>query len=63
MLVGRKEVPIAWLCAECHFPHHNPRKLDCRNCGADRQPDKEPTNFVRSKVRLEPPSESVVSKA
>ena len=53
MTINGKEVPIAWFCADCHFPHHNPRKQDCRNCGADRQPAKEPTNFIRSKVRLE----------
>ena len=56
MTIGSKEVLIAWLCYDCHFPHHNPRKQDCSNCGSDRQPAKEPTNFVRSKFRLEPPT-------
>ena len=61
---GGKVVPIAWLCHDCYFPpHHNPHKPDCRNCGADRQPTKEPTNFVRSKVRLEPPTAAVAPKA
>ena len=63
MTINGKEVPIAWFCADCHFPHHNPRKQDCRNCGADRQPAREPTNFIRSKVRLEPPTEQMVPKA
>ena len=58
MEVNGKQLPIAWLCHDCHYPHHNPRKSDCKNCGEERQPDKEPTNFIRSKVRLEPPTES-----
>ena len=56
MEVHGKQVPISWLCHACHFPHHNFRKADCKNCGEERQPDKEPTNFIRSKVRLEPPA-------
>ncbi len=58
MEVNGKQLPIAWLCHDCHYPHHNPRKLECKNCGEERQFDKEPTNFIRSKVRLEPPTES-----
>ena len=57
MEVNGKHVPISWLCHVCHYPHHNPRKLECKNCGEERQSDKEPTNFVRSKIRLEPPTE------
>ena len=58
MEVNGKQLPISWLCHACHYPHHNHRKTDCKNCGEDRQPDKEPTNFIRSKVRLEPPTVS-----
>ena len=58
MEVNGKQLPISWLCHDCHYPHHNPRKLECKNCGEERQCDKEPTNFIRSKVRLEPPTES-----
>ena len=63
MSIGGKEVPIAWLCYDCHFLHHNVHKGNCRNCGADRQPTKEPTNFVRSKMRLEPPTNQVAPEA
>ena len=54
-----KDVPIQWLCHDCHYPHHNASMSKCLNCQVPRDPAKEPRNFVRSKIRIEPPTVSV----
>lgn len=47
-----KEVPIQWLCAGCHYPHHNCHMAKCINCKAKRDHPREPSIFIRSKVKI-----------
>ena len=46
-------VPIVWICYKksCCYPHHANRPT-CVNCKAKWVKEQEPTNFVRSKVKV-----------